>query len=66
MFDEMKCPVCGSTNYEIIDSETEADFDSSPSITWMCFCPECNSNFDIYAKMKYTSIEYLNVLKNES
>ena len=57
MIDEMKCPVCGNTDYGCVDDE--ADFTAeNPIYTWICFCDKCNHGFNIVAKLKWDSFKY--------
>ena len=47
---EIKCPKCGSTNYDCYDT----DFDMSQGIHWdLCYCEDCDAGFNI----KYVAVE---------
>lgn len=47
---EIKCPKCGSTNYDCYDT----DFDMSQGLHWdLCYCEDCGDGF----KIKYVAVE---------
>ncbi len=47
---EIKCPKCGSKNFDCYDT----DFDLYGGICWdFCCCEDCGTDFDI----KYTAVE---------
>ena len=55
MFNEEKCPDCGSEDYDI--SEYWDDFDEDGGIrVWKCVCPKCHKNFIITYEYKCTEV----------
>ncbi len=57
IYDVMICPRCGESNcYEYSTDEISFDIDEGQYIV-DCHCQDCNHNFRLYMKFKYSVTE---------
>lgn len=61
MFNEEKCPTCGSGDYEILDFFEDAT-DSGYMREWNCECTKCHDDFNItyYYTLTKVQVERMN------
>lgn len=51
---EIKCPVCGSTDFDCYDVSFNADYEL---VYALCYCDDCDAQFDIKYEAVYIELE---------
>lgn len=53
MFEHIKCPACGSTEWSTVDDEYDYPTEDTMIIRLLSYCDKCNHPFNVVNKFKY-------------